>query len=85
MALSESELEQIEERQEELGLSDSELERVKDKTAIYNPLQNPKGDDCSACGEEDCIKSLSYVDDDGTMIHTENHPNMKSRRGEESR
>jgi hypothetical protein len=34
MALSESELEQIEERQEELGLSDSELERVKDKTAI---------------------------------------------------
>lgn len=84
MTLSKSEMEHIRENQDEMGLTDEEIEEISKRRALYNPFGNPKGESCPACGDEDCVKSLATIDE-GSKIHYEDHPEMKNRRAEENR
>lgn len=83
MTLSANEVEYIEENQEELGLTDEEVQTVKQKRALYNPLGNPKGEACPACDDPECIKALAIVDE-GDNIHAEDHPEMRNARASEN-
>lgn len=84
MTLTKSEMEQIREEQDSLGLTEAEIEQIDANRALYDPFGNPKGEACEACGDESCIKSLATIGE-GNKIHNEDHPYMKNRRAEENR
>lgn len=84
VALSQDQIERIEEEQEELGLTDDEVELVKRKKALYNPLGNKKGEECPACGDTECIKAIATIGE-GNKIHAEDHPEYKNERARGNR
>ena len=82
MTLTRNERDELENNPEKYGLTDADLKLVLAKPRLYDPFGNPKGDPCPACGDADCFKAVSIVDE-GHKIHEENHPEYLADRGRE--